>query len=97
VNIQEPMTRLAFYHTARLTDPECEPRHVATVIVNGVGPIVEYLDARGLDWLDNLTVIAIPEQARETCAVHRGDIEGAADALIAIYDHGNVWARRVEG
>jgi len=27
------MTRLEFFYTARLTDPECEPRHVATVTV----------------------------------------------------------------
>jgi len=90
------MTRLDFYFTARLTDPECEPRHVATVLVNELGGTVEYLDARGLDQLDRLAVLTIPEQARVTCASYREDYENAADALIAIYAHGNVWARMGE-
>ena len=96
MNTQQTMTRLDFFFTARLTDPKCEPRHVATVIVNELGATVEYLDARGLDRLDRLAVLTIPEQVRVTCAAYREDYESATDALIAIYAHGNVWARRGE-
>ena len=90
------MTRLEFFYTARLTDPTCEPRHVATVIVNELGATVEYLDARGLEQLDRLAVLTIPEQVRVTCAAYREDWQNATDALLAIYAHGNVWARRGE-
>ena len=90
------MTRLDFFYTAHLTDPECEARHVATVIVDELGATVEYLDARGLERLDRLAVLTIPEQVRVTCAAYREDYENAAHALELIYAHGNVWARRVE-
>ena len=69
------MTRIHFDYIADLSDPECEPRHVATVIVNELGATVEYLDARGLERLDRLAVLTIPEQARVTCAAYREDCE----------------------
>ena len=37
MNTEQTMTRLDFFFTAHLTDPECEPRHVATVIVTNSG------------------------------------------------------------
>jgi len=72
-------------------------RHVATVTVNEFGATVEYLDARGLERLDRLAVLTIPEQVRVTCTAYREDWRNATDALLAIYARGNVWARRVEG
>jgi len=46
-------------------------RHVATVTVNEFGATVEYLDARGLERLDRLAVLTIPEQVRVTCTAYR--------------------------
>lgn len=91
------MTRIHLDYIADLSDRKCEPRHVATVIVNELGATVEYLDARELEQLDRLAVLTIPEQVRVTCAGYREDFENAALALELIYAHGNVWARRVEG
>lgn len=88
------MIRIHFDYIERLTDPNCEPRHVATVCVDIRGPVTEYYDARGLDRPDRLAVLAIPEQAVVAFDMHQGNVEDMIDALMTIYRYGNVQARR---
>jgi len=90
------MTRLEFFFTANLTDPKCEPRHVATVVLVNGQAWPDYIDAREIDDPLAYTMIVNATSLCEAAMVKWGGPSAAADALCRLYAHGNVWARMGE-